>query len=400
MVIDVSWNYGGRVRSTKLTSIIGERTVTPTQLQAEGNVRFVVQASTSFEAAGQASTLEATAGMSQSKIENKQVAVADHSGRAGRLLITQGDSDLRTDVSGATATVHAPPNPSSAIVNALAQPASLAGSPLQGFLGGTRVEVPTVQVVNELPAATGRFQFDGGSGAEAFWIHTDVGPKGATELRLDPTAHVLELNRAAAAKISGESRAEATALGSGRKVESYAQAAFGRLDLLPASLGATRPVVYVENFDARLTCTATAQASSSPVTGTWTATLSYWTDADPGDGAANGDYQQVSLNGSTTSTASDPLASIKTTNPLVYDDPDPAKDIYLFKTSSVNGYLSDWYSRPKIESGVDADGRIRTASLDGAIYISTAPVNPDVAASGVGVSIGSLSCNSEDARGL
>ena len=399
MVIEVSWNYGGRTRSTRLTSIIGERTVTPTQVQASGNVRFVVQASTSGALNGQQSTLEATAGVAESKIENKQVAVADQSIRAGRLLLTLGDSDLRNDVSGATETAHAPPNLTPYSRDIGAQTATLTGSSLRGYLGSTRAEMAAVQVVNELPKAAGKFLFMGGQGTEAFNVFTDVGVAGASQLRLDPTKNMLELNRDSATKILGETRAEATALGTGRKVESYAQAQFGRLDLLPAFLGGgSRPVVYVENFNASVTCTSTAQTSATPA-GSWTARLWYWKDTDPNDGAASGAYTSVLLSGSTTSTSTDPLAAIRTQNPLVYDDPDPAKDIYLFKTDAVNGYLADWYSRPRIDSSVDSGGRITTASLDGALYLSTAPVNPDVPASSVGVSVGSLSCQAEDARG-
>jgi type II secretory pathway pseudopilin PulG len=417
MVIEASWNYTGRTRSAKLTTIVGERTIAPTELQAEGDVFYVVEARTSYtddDPAGRESTMEATAGISESKIENKAVAVADHSSRTGRLLVTESEfgtdpgGDV-VDLSGAVSTVHAPPNLASTDVTAATQTAthpSLPGAPAVGFLGETFVDDPSAVVTNELPLASGKFQFMGGSGTDAFWIQNDVGVQGATDLLLDPTKHVLDLNRQQSTKILGESRAQATAISpsSSRKVEGYAQAQFGQLDLLPAILGgASRPVVSVSDFSASVTCTSTAQTSAS-VAGTWSATLNYWNESDPNDGLPAGSYVSVPLSGSLTSTATDPLAAVKASNPMVYEDPvSSAKDIYLFDadpSDPVLGYLSDWWSRTRIDSSEDIEGRTTSVSLDGAIQISTAPVNPQVPVSNVSVSIGALSCQAVDARGL
>jgi len=160
-------------------------------------------------------------------------------------------------------------------------------------------------------------------------------------------------------------------------------------------------VIVIDDFSASLSCKATAVAGTSEATGSWSATLRYWADSDPGDGIAEGEYVTVSLSGAVGSIASDPLADLKaTSNPLVFDHADPDRDVYLFDDGTVAGYVSDWSSRPEIQAAVDAAGRTSTVDLDGAIEMITSPVNPAVSQSAVRASIGAMSCEAVDKRGL
>jgi prepilin-type N-terminal cleavage/methylation domain-containing protein len=428
MVVQVSWQRGGRDRDVSLTGLIGERTQSSEQVRGNAQIDYVISGSTGFtEDAddddddgddGRTSHLEAIAGELESNVQTRTVSTADQSSRAARITLTEDEfnsdpAGTLADVSGATSTLHATPN----VVTVPASDAGLPdpqvthteldGDPRVGYFGATTANTGTAiaQVLNELPTARGRFDFTSGTGQPRFWVNNPVGLRGVAELHLDPASAMLDVQRSGPVQLSGETAAVTTALSptASRKVESTATARFAQLNLLPTSyildLTSNKSVVSVEDFTASLTCRATANATPSLATGSWSATLKYWRDPS-NDGIPAGAYVHVPISGSTTSTATDPLAAIKAAaNPLVFDALDNDDDVYLFDTPTERGYLQDWWSRPQLTSTNDASGRDTSVNLDGALQIITAPVNPDDDASSISASVGGMSCKAVDKRG-
>jgi hypothetical protein len=260
-----------------------------------------------------------------------------------------------------------------------------------------------VKVEAELPTAIGGFTLN--TGSPNFAVINDPGERGVDELHLAGT-QMLSVEGG----VSGTTNAFATALipSASRKVEATATAGFTKLRMLPTDFIALSPggtdgsVIVIENFSASLTCRATAAVGTSTATGTWQATLRYWKDDNTNDGLAKGSYVSVPLSGSVGSTAPDPLTQLMSgANPLVFDDPDPAKRVYLFDKPGIGepGYVSGWKSGPLIEPSIDTSGRDSSVELADVIQIVSSPVNPDVAVSNVTANVGAMSCGAVDKRG-
>jgi prepilin-type N-terminal cleavage/methylation domain-containing protein len=424
MVVHVSWTRTGRARDVRLTGLIGERAQSSEQVRGNAQIDYVISGSTGFteepddDDPSRTSHLEAVAGELESNVQTRTVSTADQSSRAARITLTEDEfesdpASTLADVSGATSTLHATPNVATVSASHAGLPdpqvthTELDDDPRVAYFGSTTANTGTAiaQVLNELPTARGRFDFTSGSGQPRFWVNNVIGIDSVAELHLDPASAMLDVQRAGTVKLSGATTAVTTALSptASRKVESTATAEFAQLNLLPTSfildLTSSKSVVSVENFTASLTCRATANATPSVATGSWSATLKYWRDPT-NDGIPAGAYVSVALSGSTTSTATDPLAGIKAAaNPLVFDSLDNDDDVYLFDTPTERGYLQDWWSRPQLTSTNDASGRDTSVNLDGAVQIITAPVNPDDDASSISASVGGMSCKAVDKRG-
>jgi prepilin-type N-terminal cleavage/methylation domain-containing protein len=424
MVVHVSWTRTGRTRDVRLTGLIGERAQGSEQVRGNAQIDYVISASTGFtedaddDEDGRTSHLEAVAGELESNVQTRTVSTADQSSRAARITLTEDEfgsdaANTIADVSGATSTLHATPNVATVPASHAGLPdpqvthTEIDGDPRVAYFGSTSANTGTAiaQVLNELPTARGRFDFTSGTGQPRFWVNNPIGLRGVAELHLDPASAMVDVQRAATVKLSGQTTAVTTALSptASRKVESTATAEFAQLNLLPTSfildLTSAKSVVSIENFTSSLTCRATANATPSVATGSWSATLKYWRDPS-NDGIPAGAYVSVALSGSTTSSATDPLAAIKAAaNPLVFDALDNGDDVYLFDTPTERGYLQDWWSRPQLTSTNDASGRDVSVNLDGALQIITAPVNPDDDASSISTSVGGMSCKAVDKRG-
>ena len=412
MVVGVSWMQNGKTRNTSVTTLLGERDVADEKIRARAQIDYVVQGLTGYvDSSGDPSNLKAVAGSSESKAESRTVTSADQTVETGRLELIReevGSDQAVTlaDVFGASVSLHAPPNtyPAPEVTGGAvtATHPDLSGMTVAG-LSVNKVEAPGVKVDNDLPAATGGFRFNPSSGF-SYALFNDPGPDGIDQLHLG-SGPMIGVEKATGAELSGTTNAYATALtpAASRVVEATATTGFGKLRMLPTDFisDPDGSVIVIDDFSASLSCKATAVAGTSEATGSWSATLRYWADSDPGDGIAEGEYVTVSLSGAVGSIASDPLADLKaTSNPLVFDHADPDRDVYLFDDGTVAGYVSDWSSRPEIQAAVDAAGRTSTVDLDGAIEMITSPVNPAVSQSAVRASIGAMSCEAVDKRGL
>jgi hypothetical protein len=411
MVVGVSWTLNGKPRNTTLTTLLGERDVAEDKINGSAQIGYVVQGSSGYvDASGTKSSLDARAGTSESNVSSRTVTSADQKVETGRLTLKSeetGSTDGETlaEDFGASTSLHAPPN--SYLAPNVSKPATPISHP-EGqpvaVLGFGRAISSGVKVETELPTATGSFTLDVGS--PNFAVLNDPGQRGVDELHLAGN-QMLSVEGG----VSGTTNAFATALipSASRKVEATATAGFTKLRMLPTDFIALSPggsdasVIVIENFSASLTCRATATVGTSTATGTWQATLKYWKDDNPNDGLAQGNYVSVPLSGSVGSTVSDPLDQLMSgaNNPLVFDDPDPAKRLYLFDRAANGepGYLSGWKSGPLIEPSIDPSGRDSSVELADVIQIASSPVNPGVSVSNVTANVGAMSCGAVDKRG-
>jgi prepilin-type N-terminal cleavage/methylation domain-containing protein len=411
MVVIVLWTHGGATRTTTLTTLLGERDLADDEVRGSGDIDYVVQGRTGYvDSGGIPSNVVAVVGSAESSIESRTVTAADQTVESGRVTLTReevGSEQAVTlaDEFGAVASHHAPPNsyPAPDVVGGpvavthpdFGQPVATLGLNVADSLG--------VKVEDDLPAAIGGFAFNAPLVPDVE-IFNDIGVRGLNELRLVAGA-MLGTERVGLTQLSGQTTAHATALSptAAREVEATATADLPKLRLLPATF-VTHPdgaVIVITDFTASVSCRATASAPTADASGSWSATLHYWADSNPGDGIALGQYVSVPLSGAVGSTATDPLAELRqNSNPLVFDHAEPDKDVYLFEDGTVPGYITEWSSRPQVQSSIDTSGRRSAVDLDGAIQIVTTAVNPDVQRSNIAVSVGAMSCEAVDKRGL
>jgi hypothetical protein len=332
--------------------------------------------------------------------------------------VSGANTALRGNAPAPTADVAGPAqNVSHPDLPTFGQIAYLDVSQVKGATTGT-------QVVNDLPKAIGEYAFTSGAGTNpTFWFQNQiqVGDPNQTDFLLNPLDHVLQMLRVGQVRAPASSTAEATAVSpaSTRKVEATATAQFVGLNLFPTTYitapGSGVPaVVKVDSFSANVQCKSTAGGATYPAvaTGTWTAVLKYWADpANDGSfiagvpvlGKTNGGYVTVGVSnnlplaGSVGGAARDIMAEIG--NPLVYDDADNARDVYLFKTPTTKGYLQSMSVNPNIKATADPSGRTTEVKIQNAIQLVTFQTDPTNEASAITLNIGNLSCEAADKRG-
>ncbi len=421
MSVTSTWRLAGRSRSFKLQGLVGDRKSGDLKLRGVGRIDYAVQVLASFVPSDPSfpkSELLVVGGSADARVEAKAVAIADQTARAALLRLTRTSTDTTAldlgTAEGAASSHHAPPD--SVPLGTSAGPKTIVNSdvvPLLEVAGidDTLTSDLEVKVANQLPLAKGRFSYQDGAGLLDLWVMNQADTSNTAALRLDPSQKVFSIrpNAGDGTTLKGDTRAETTAVGApDRKVETTAKTSFKDSRLLPTAgvIADTKfggAVVAVESFSAETTCTATKEATTSAFTSNWSGVLWHWEDTNPSDGLPGGEYKRVDLGGSPSGTT-DPLAATKTRNPLVYDDPDANKDVYLFRqvdaTGAVvrNGYLVDWKSKAVTGGGKSGDGSLVTAGIDTAIRIDTAPTNPALPESGLNVSIGKLSCEALDQR--
>jgi prepilin-type N-terminal cleavage/methylation domain-containing protein len=417
-----AWTFGGQNRTFSLSTLLGQRHLSTQTLDANGRVDYAVQVLAGYvDSQGRPSNLVAALGQSEMDVNAGSGGKAEETTRAAQLVLTRAEtlteaSATLANVTGASSAIQAPPN-------AYPAPGASTGEQTVGFpvsdtetipvafIDDSLVEGPTpfslgAQIISELPTAAGKFRFSGPAapGEPTMWVDNQAERGLTSPLKLHPTAHLVTIERdGATPRASGQSSAEATALApvSSRKVEVKASAAIAKLSVFPTTF-ITDPenaVLLVNDFTAEVSCKSTANTSTAAVTGTWSATLRYWGDADPSDGLPVGSYVDVPLSGSLAG-GTDPLDQLKVDNPLVYDDLVDANDVYLFNSGGRTGYFSDVRTRPLVSSLVGSAGRSSFATIKGAIEISTAPTSTVTPGSTMSVSLGALSCDAVDRRGL
>jgi prepilin-type N-terminal cleavage/methylation domain-containing protein len=427
-VIRASWLFQARPQAFELTSLIGDRRLSPDRVRGNATVDFVAQALTSFQVGTSISGLTATMGTSDSTVEIRNFAAAIGDVNAGELVLARDQSAVTPgavidSAAGAVSSLRAPPDtsPAAAVTagaDTIVHDDLLPPGTQVAAIGATSVNqgspLAEVKVPNGIPRASNHLDY-GGVG-ELLWVNNQADTTDNALLKLDPTRHVFSVHRPVGdAKTSAFTSAEATALtpAGSRKVESIAHAESGKMVLLPATytlLGSDRGVIVISDFMADVTCKSTGPISAPTVTGSWSATFQYWRDSNPTNDLAVGGYATVQtaggpagkISGNVTSTAVDPLAAIKTENPLVYDGTgtptDP--DVYLFNDTTAEpdklGYLDHWSSSPVMTS--TAANQIARVGMPSALQIVTAKTDPTNEESKLAISIGKISCEAVDLR--
>jgi len=433
LTVTARWSYGGAARDFGISALVGEREFGDVTVRAVASVDHAVEVQTGYtDSASEKSKLIVTGGVAESRVETKTASSADQTVRAGELQLLTVPADptiTATDlgnspVGGAETFLHAPPdnlNPA-----ADSGPAGDLMHPELGAVAGIESTSTTglkSSVSQALPTATGSFSYSTSTvpaGTERLlWATGQLGPLNGVQLRLDDSQGLTSFRARGGSSLTlnGGTSATTTPVGSGRKVETIASAAFGRLRLLPTSfidspvtdaLGATlneKAVIVIDDFQASTTCRSTASTSGTAVaTSEWSAKLRYWKDSNGLDNLSAGEYSSPIALSSTN--ASDPLGGLGTANnPLVYDGLTILDDVYLFDDPAHvperRGYLRTWsssFASSGQTSSVDAFGRVTQAAINGAIRIGTAPTYPGREDSVLSVEAGKLNCASEDQR--
>ena len=431
LVITAKWNYNGAPRSFDLQSIIGEREFGKVTVRGVAKVDYGVKVTTTYtDSATNKSQLTAVGGIAESRVGTKTASTADQTVRAGEMELIEVPEDVPPPnaIEGAKSVLHAAPDTlpagSSAAAATLIHPDPTIGNLNVAGLEGSFTSNLGASVSSELPTATGNFEYSAPAvptGSERlFWVSGRLATLNAANLRLDNSTGLITFRARGGAfpTLSGGTSATTTPVTSAtRRVETVAQAAFGRLRILPittnsfisvvdASGTATseRAAVYIDDFTATASCKSTRAVTggnAATASRSWSAKLYYLKDIDPGDNLAQARYQLLTLS---STNGSDPLAALSAagTNPLVFDGPTPAQDVYLFEQDSPPrlGYLQSWSSLIGAAPAPSPTGSITQAAIDGAIRLNTTAVNPEVTTgdSSLSIQVGKLSCVSEDRR--
>lgn len=418
MSITSRWTASGLNRSYQLKTLLGDRKFAGVKVSGRAWVDYGVQLETSFvDPVTGASELLVVAGRAESRIGSRVMSSAHQRVEAADVRLvrapTEGETEAQTigTLRGAASTVDAPPD--STPLGATAAGASLTHTSLStprpiASLNNTETAGLRAVVAGELPAAAGTFTFRSGAGPFDFWMGAQT-PSGGGPLLLyeDETRRIVAVRPRSGNSTRGGTSAETFSLASGaRGVATSATVAVPDVRMLPTTFingsSGEKSVVVVENFTATATCKSTANVTTPTATATWSASLRYWRDAT-NNGVPDGGYTTpLALSGSSATDQLDALydaaAADPAANPLVFDGATADVDVYLFDLPGQRGYLDGWSSLVGVGGRASPSGIETAASIDGAIRINTATLDPLAPESSVSASIGKLGCEAVDRR--
>ena len=430
------------------------------KLRAEARIDYAVEATTTFQdtqVPPRKSEMVGTMGTALAYGEQlASGSKADLSVRSGSTTMIRpanpnvpGDAGYSAAITGATMDAHAPSDATSTVVNSTSVGQSLQQTEIDGngWAWWPPVEAGTLsglggigpKVTNSLPTVRGYYDFNSTSA----WFPQDIsnaltkahmmfnpqvplsgavpGAGSVNPLNLALSSSNKMLLVADAIPTGTDPRGEvevhstATTPGGSRVVRSDAHIVTGgTVHLTPthtSSFG-KRGAIDFMNFTARVTCEAKADPSAaSTATGSWSATLRYYGDS-VNNNKAEYLIQQITLPTQTLTGYdvpygnTNPLAYLKTMNagngPLIHDNSNNLYDVWMFAANGKIGLVKDW-SMGAIQTSISADDRVASATLNGAIRVETVPLLGPWGASqkpesDLTVSIGKLSCKSEDYR--
>lgn len=460
--VTVGWSQHGKSRSYSLRAILGERKFAapaavdtgpspsaspPAQqngsarVSGRASVDYVTQVTTGYSV-GTAQPANGcpvapclsqgvmTFGISESRINSEDVgATADQYDQVADFRIARAyptsqappptpPPDLAS-VDKSVSVKHAPPysltgtdalDPS---ISYLTHP-ELASARQAMIYGGQNANVK-VDVANELPSAQGYFQTYGTTSGvmEGYFTNSQID---YTAMHLDstqPLDYFIRITGGPLTQLGSYTTATTYPLtSSSRAVETIARAGFAGLEgpRIVASSKAKWNMFLMYGLDMQTNCKATADPSTASATATWTTTFSYYYDPT-NDGRAPNSPSVGTLtlassgndifNGTAVANALDALQAV---NPLEFDGGSTATDLYMFEERDANGnvtkkgFLSDALELKQPPTSVSADGRTATASIDGAIRLDYASLNPAIPETQTNVAIGKLSCEAVDNR--
>lgn len=459
--VRADWTGAAKAQSFELRSIIGARRFSPvaavvagpspspgatsapaaaTRIGGSAVSEYLLQANSGFStgtmptytnhgcvATPCKSELTLTTGTSSSTLQSGDYVTADQETRFGTVRIVRTyDSnppaspppDLKV-MEGAYGIAHAPPDysapnmyepplggASSISVNHPDLGTSNVANFAQSFVSGVKAGTS-----NELPYAEGNWTATSATATQAYFHHIQADFAG---MKLDndyATPMIRSIFTSSTnPKMDGFSKVNTYPITdpATRRVESAVQQRNRLLQILRLNFGGERAVAAIQDFQANVTCKATGNPSTAVATATWNvAFFTYPSDPDQDDKIPSTlTGNTIALNGTA---GTDPLQAVKASNPLVWDGRDEncvaaTCDIHLFEQRDANGnltkrgYLSNWSTNKNLVTNISPDGREVSASIDGAIRIDTAPVNPTIPESTINVSLGKLSCHAVDNR--
>jgi prepilin-type N-terminal cleavage/methylation domain-containing protein len=442
VTVVATWTIRGAAKSFQLRSILSTRhflsgggvvatpSPPPKLIDGAANLDYLYQGSTGFSsstvgtgcaAAPCKSEAIETVGVSQSNIEIQDVASAVQDTRFGNVRIVRSypsgtapppspPPDLAS-ASGAVSVYQAPPPKTSAAVDSSAALQDVVHPDLSSTvaeLNDNQTGNISVSTKAQAPLAHGFFQSSSTS-TNMFesWLYNPQAD--FTGMRLDNSAPngLLGVQRQGSSTppgiVNGYTTADTGKLNAAdRRVETKAFGQFKSLRLLKTNLatGVQPNLVEIKDFQATVDCNSTADPATAAATASWSATLVYQADLTS-DNTVNPTPQTLNLTGAP---GTDPLASIGPgagkTNYPVYDVARTANDLWLFDDPSQGrkGFLAAWSSNKNLVATESADGRTTSATIDGAIRIDTAPVNPAIPETTINLSVGKLSCSAVDNR--
>lgn len=359
------------------------------------------------------------------------------------------DTGYEQVINGASYEAHAPNNASSLGMSTSAaqnvmqtevtsslQPA-WTGPAEAGTLSGLGGIGPTV--AGNLPSVKGYYDFN----STSFWLPSNTteyaammvqpqspisGTPGAgsiNPLNLAVTGGnkmfiVRDMNTPAGADPRGEVEVHSTATSpaTNQLARATANIVYGGVTMVTPTVttaAAKRGAFEIIDFKASVTCESRPDASlASTASGTWSATLRYYSDSSNGSGGNPGSYQihtatlpvQTLTGDSDIPVGVNVFSHLKTLNggngPLIHDNSNNSYDVWLFAANGKIGLLRDW-STTTVQSSISPDDRVAEASLNGAVRVETSPLHGPWGAStkpdsDMTIALGKISCKTEDYR--
>lgn len=420
----VSWQQAGELEQYRLTSLVGERQLASLRLRGTARVDYAVQVQANYaveQSLGPPalSELLAVAGTAESKIETRQLSQASQSTTGGFLRLTRpatetAAAEILASGTGADTTYQAPGDKDPAPDGA--GPAVTIRHPDLGqdvaYLNATTTIEQKVKIANELPNAEGRFNAT--AGPVDLWVTNQADFSSGSLLGLDSTKPILRVEPQGSAAFTGKSIALTGPLAGTRVVQTTASVFVKEMKIFPVNyISASQPrrvVLSIQDFTATVDCQA--KPASGNFTTSYSGTVTFWTDPE---GDNSGAFETLNLVGTQTS---DPFDALTTRNPMVKEDTTnllahgSPLDVYLFPVAhdhdvaGVNvhhdhpGYFESLDSLFSVgtSGSVESGGQVVRAGLTGAIRIVTEPTDPDIAQSGLAISLGKMSCEAVDLR--
>lgn len=433
--VTTSWQMGGSTRTYDTRTLLGDKQFGSFDLRGRGTLNNAVEVTANHQSGTEKSRVTATIASAESDIQSTDLRTSATQSARAALLGLLDTTDPTTEAiplattEGAAIGLQAPPSASATDgpeSGTIAHPAPhpLAALGDIAFFTGSQTS-GSAEVESELPAAASSLSLTGDDLAGL----TDVADAArASELYLD-TADPQFFLEGDAGALSADTVAEAIDLAFGGGVTSSVDLTIPAMRLLPTTaivqaagtFADETSVILVEDFVANVDCTVAANPASSAGDASWSADLYYWSDTTNNE-ELDGSYKLIQLG---SGVASDPLAAITPdpdANPMVIEFVDPLadplgheQDVYLFPVTHDHGvdaegnpvshdhpgYLhlnSGWSSSGTVSETVADEGRTVDAAINQVLRLKTAPLSSASADSFISVSVGSMSCTSDDQR--
>ena len=462
MTVMAEWTVGAGPERYSLTSLLSDRSFGGRKIKATATVGYGLDVYTAYDSnpagGSRLSSANAFVVSSESDIEGRRLSTSRQTTTAIRGELQQDAGGSLGSVVGATSNLlQAPPDQdpgtTTSAQNALRHPEFPGNPPLMNF-GPSAVIEPAALAASAAPSGVGDAEITGGVGGGTQYVtfpNPQLQNPDYLALQLTVGAPIISVvrNDGLAGPLPGITSPVTTGdvvvggtRASTRADSAYAQATTGvdrilMFDTNWPELSDTEAVaeggtltglghlIVIDDFQASVTCDSGSDGTGDGEA-QYQGTLYYWEDPAQNGDRNDGRYRRVTFNVTSATAGADPLAAIMAQNPsagqsngpLIYDHPSANLRLYLFgktlgaasggsrRGGDVLAYMRNWNSlttaSSRVETSTDAAGAAVAAvdsTIDGAIELETADLDVDRRDVGAAtVSIGSVSCYSQDAR--